>query len=91
MTGSTVFWCGLVEKYRPAVYRSGRFVTGSAIHIAMRTLQGKVGFLVMIKAGGPPLHTVVTSAAIGHARFRKLHAMDIGMAGLAFRRCSLEI
>ena len=91
MTGGTVFRCGLVEKYIPAVYGSGRFVTGYAIHIAVRTLQRKGGFLVVIKPRGPPLRTVVTAPAIGHASFRKLHAMNVRVARLALRRRLLEI
>lgn len=57
----------------------------------MRTLQRKGGFLVVIKPRGLPLRTVVTTAAVGHTSFRKLHAMDIRVARLAFRRRSLEI
>ena len=57
----------------------------------MRTLQRKRGFLVVIKPRGLPLRTVVTTSAVGHASFRKLHAMDICVARLAFRRRSLEI
>ena len=91
MTCTAVFRRGPVEKYGFAVYRLNQFVTGLAAHLAMRTLQGKRSFLIMIKQRGPPSRAVVTRGAGRYSSFRKLHAVDIRVARLAFCGCDPEI
>ena len=57
----------------------------------MRTLQSKGRLLVMVKQRRLPFRAVVTPGARRHPSFRKLEAMDICVACLAFRRRYLEI
>lgn len=82
---------GLVKKHVSSFDRSGRGVAGLAPYLAMRTGQCERCLFVVVKQRWFPSRSVMAASALGNSIFRKLQAMDIGMASLASRGRRFEI
>ena len=92
MTRRAVLGRGLVKQHGLAFHRAHLFVAPSAAHVAMHSLQRKGSAGVVVEKRWLPLGAVVTlGAGRGSAGFRKLRAVDIGVAAFAGRRGYFEI
>jgi hypothetical protein len=91
MASHTLFGRGLVKKHGSSFDHSHGVVAALATYLAMRARQRERGLFVVVKERWFPSRGVMTAGTFGDPIFRKLQAMDIGMASLASRGRRREI
>ena len=85
MAGLAFLRCRLIKKYSLTIGLLHEFVTSITTHIAMSSLQGESGALIVVKQRRFPSGAVVALYAGSNAIVGKLLAVGIFMALLAFR------